>query len=175
MTLPTWHEEPIAKAHRRQVFDCGDARMNEFLRRFARQSHDQSAAKTFCAIADDEPGRILGFYTVAPAAVAHEDVPETMTKGLARHDVPGFKLARIATDLTVAGQGFGGQLLAAAALRCLRAAGEVGGVLLIIDAKNERAAAWYARYGAEPLRGKPLTLVLPLATFAVDLRARGLL
>lgn len=175
MTLPAWHEEPIAKSHRRQAFDCGDARMNEFLHRYARQSHKQHASKTFCAIADAEPDRILGFYTVAPAAVAHEEVPETMTKGLARHDIAGFRLARIATDRTVAGQGLGAQLLVAAALRCLRAAGEVGGLLLIIDAKNERAARWYASYGAEPLTGKPLTLVMPLATFATDLRARGLL
>jgi GNAT superfamily N-acetyltransferase len=175
VTLPSWHEEPIAKSHHRQAFDCGDAQMNAFLHRYARQSHEQIESKTFCAIADNEPGRILGFYTIAPATVAHEAVPETMTKGLARHGVSGFKLARIATDVTGARQGLGGQLLAAAALRCLRAAGEVGGVLLIIDAKNERAANWYASYGAEPLKGKPLTLVMPLAIFAADLRARGLL
>jgi len=35
MTLPSWHEEPIAKSHRREEFDCGDAKMNEFLLRFA--------------------------------------------------------------------------------------------------------------------------------------------
>jgi hypothetical protein len=75
----------------------------------------------------------------------------------------------------VAGKGLGGQLIAAAALRCLRLASEGGGILLIIDAKSERAAHWYASYGAEPLQGKPLTLVMPLATFAADLKAKGLL
>ena len=175
MTLPAWHEEPIAKSHRRQEFDCGDADMNQFLQRYARQSHERNAAKTFCAIDDGLPDRILGFYTIAPAAVALDQVPPSMTGGLARHEVAGYKLARIATDVTVAGQGLGGQLLAAAALRCLRAASEVGGVLLIIDAKGERAANWYASYGAEPLVDHPLTLVMPLATFAEDLRARGLL
>lgn len=87
----------------------------------------------------------------------------------------GFKLARIATDISVAGQDLGGQLLAAGALRCLRIAAEAGGVLLIIDAKGERAAQWYASHGAEPLIDQPLTLVMPLATFAADLRAKGLL
>ena len=149
--------------------------MNDFLRRFARQSHDQNAAKTFCAVDDAASGHILGFYTIAPSAVAHETVPEGMTRGLARHEVSGFKLARLATDRTVAGQGLGGQLLAAAALRCLRLAGEGGGILLIIDAKIERAARWYASYGAEPLQGSDLTLVMPLTTFATDLREKGLL
>lgn len=175
MTLPQWHEEPISKSHDRASFDCGDGQMNDFLRRFARQSHEQNASKTFCAVGSINPNRILGFYTIAPSAIAHEHVPAALTKGLARHEVSGFKLARLATDLTVAGHGLGGQLLAAAALRCLRVAAEGGGLLLIIDAKNERAANWYSGYGAEPLSGKPLTLVMPLATFAADLRAKGLL
>jgi GNAT superfamily N-acetyltransferase len=175
VTLPTWHEEPIAKSHQRQAFDCGDAEMNQFLQRYARQSHEQNAAKTFCAIDDAVPGRILGFYSITPSAVEHSEVPPAMTRGMARHEVSGFKLARIATDLSVAGQGLGGQLLAAAALRCLRVANEAGGVLLIIDAKNERVANWYASYGAERLENHPLTLVMPLETFAADLKSRGLL
>ncbi|KND61509.1 GCN5-related N-acetyltransferase Histone acetyltransferase HPA2 and related acetyltransferase [Candidatus Burkholderia verschuerenii] len=149
--------------------------MNDFLRRYARQSHEQSASKTFCAIDKATPNRVSGFYTIAPSAVAHEGVPASMTKGLAQHEVSGFKLARIATDVFVAGQGLGGRLLAAAALRCLRVANEAGGVLLIIDAKSERAAQWYSSYGAEAIENKPLTLVMPLAEFAIDLKANGLL
>jgi hypothetical protein len=175
MRPPPWREEPISASHDRKAFDCGDAMMNDFLRRFARQSHEHNASKTFCAIDGATPGKILGFYTITPSAVAHADVPAAMTRGLARHEVSGFKLARLATDITVAGRGLGGQLLAAAALRCLRIASEAGGVLLIIDAKNERAARWYASYGAVPLQDAPLTLVMPLATFARDLKAEGLL
>jgi len=175
MTPPGWHEEPISKSHDRASFDCGDEQMNDFLRRFARQSHEQNASKTFCAVDATTPNRILGFYTIAPSAVAHEQVPTNMTRGLARHEVSGFKLARLATDLTVAGHGLGGQLLVSAALRCLRVAAEGGGLLLVIDAKSERAATWYRGYGAEPLAGAPLTLVMPLATFAADLKAKGLL
>jgi len=177
MSLPAWHEEPIAKEHDRSSFDCGDADMNQFLARYARQSHEQNATKTYCAIETARPGRILGFYSIAPSAVAHAAVPARMTKGLARHDVPGFLLARIATDRSVAGQGLGGQLLVAAARRCLRLVAEGGGILLIIDAKNERAADWYASFGAERLRGQPegqpLRLVIHLSTFAADLRAAG--
>ncbi|WP_274631156.1 GNAT family N-acetyltransferase [Arvimicrobium flavum] len=173
MSLPAWHEEAIAKAHDRSGFDCGDADMNEFLVRFARQSHEQNATKTYCAIETANPGRILGFYSITPSAVEYAVVPAQMTKGLARHDVSGFLLARIATDIRVAGQGLGGQLLVAAARRCLRLVAEGGGVLLIIDAKSARAADWYASYGAEPLQGQPLRLVIHLKTFAADLRATG--
>jgi GNAT superfamily N-acetyltransferase len=170
MTLPAWHEEPISKKHDRKAFDCGDAAMNDFLQRYARQSHDAGSAKTFLAVDDADKKTILGFYSLAPASLAYADTPEIMRRGLAQHDVPGFRLARIATHVSVQGQGLGGQLLAAAARRCLQVAAQVGGIILIIDAKNARAAEWYASYGAVPLNERPLTLVMSLATFEAELK-----
>ena len=171
MSLPDWHEEPISKKHDRESFNCGDPRMNDFLRRYARQSHESGAAKTFVAIENTDGRTILGFYSLAPGVLSYADTPGIIRRGLARHDVPGFRLARIATSISWQGQGLGGQLLAFAARRCVRAATEVGGVVLIIDAKNQRAADWYAGYGAVPLNDRPLTLVMSLATFATDLKA----
>ena len=71
------------------------------------------------------------------------------------------------------GQGLGGQLLLAAARRCLRVAQEVGGTVLLIDAKDERAATWYASYGAMPLLDTPHTLVLSLDLVAAAFKASG--
>jgi hypothetical protein len=48
--------------------------------------------------------------------------------------------------------------------RCLYVAAEAGGVALLIDAKNERVAKWYASYGAVPLLDAPLSLLLPFKT-----------
>jgi len=173
MSLPAWHEEPISKKHDRKSFDCGDPAMNDFLQRYARQGHESGAAKTFLAIDSRDNKTIAGFYSLAPGALAYADTPELVRRGLARHDVPGFRIARIATDLGWQGQGLGGQLLVAAARRCLRAAAEIGGVVLIIDAKSHRAAQWYASYGAVPLSDKPLTLVMSLATFASNLKMKN--
>ena len=49
MSLPAWREEPIARIHDREGFDCGDAALNSYLRQHARKSHEQGAAKTFLA------------------------------------------------------------------------------------------------------------------------------
>ena len=173
MSLPDWHEEPISPKHDRKAFDCGDPALNEFLQRYARQSHDLGGAKTILAIHDADNKTVLGFYSVAPGAIAYAETPEVIRRGLARHDVPGFRLARLAVDRRWHGQGLGGQLLAAAARRCLQAAQSVGGVVLIIDAKNSRAAGWYASYGALTLRDRPLSLVMALTTFAGELRSTG--
>ena len=173
MTVPVWHEEAITKKHDRKAFDCGDPDLDLFLQRYARQSHEQGGAKTFLAIDDRDGQTIHGFYSLAPAALTYQKTPEIVRRGLAQHDVPGFRLARLATDLRQQGRGLGGQLLAAAALRCIRAAREVGGVILIIDAKGDRAAGWYASYGALPLTDAPRTLVMSLATFESELKTRG--
>lgn len=173
MTLKAWHEEPIGKQHDREAFDCGEDALNEFLRRYARKSHELGGAKTFLAIEDADNETVLGFYSLSTASVDYARTPEIIRHGLARHDVPGFRLARLAVDRRSQGHGLGGQLLLAAGRRCLLAAEEVGGVVLVIDAKDERVAAWYASHGAVPLLDALLVLLLPLATIRAALKKAG--
>ena len=171
MSITAWHEEPIGKHHDREVFDCGETALNEFLRRYARKNHEMGGAKTFLAINGADHKTILGYYSLSPASIAYARTPEFVRRGLARHDVPTFRLARLAVDLKIQGQGLGGQLLLSAGRRCLLASAEVGGVAMLIDAKNARVAVWYASYGAVPLLDAPLSLLLPLTTVEAAIRA----
>jgi GNAT superfamily N-acetyltransferase len=120
----------------------------------------------------EAPARVLGFYSLSPASLEYSRVPALVKRGLARYDVPVFRLGRLAVDRNVQGRGLGGALLLRAADRCIRVASEVGGVALLIDAKNDRVAQWYAGYGAAALLDAPLSLVLPLAV-AADALGRG--
>jgi hypothetical protein len=125
--------------------------MNDFLQRYARQCHESGAAKTFLAIDSADHKTILGFLQ-----------PGAGRFGLRRYAGAGSPRPRPARCPRVP-----------AARRCLRAAAEVGGIVLIIDAKDDRAARWYANYGAVSLRNNPLALVMSLATFAAGLKAGG--
>lgn len=170
--LPIWHEEPIGKHPDRGTFDCGDEALNQFLHRHARQSHVKGGAKTYLAVSDQNE-KILGYYSLSPASIAYERAPEVIKRGLARHDVPVFRLGRLAVDRSVQGQGLGGQLLLAAGRRCLLVAVQAGGVALLIDAKNGRVAQWYASYGAIPLLDAHLSLLLPFNTIHAALTSAG--
>ncbi len=161
-----WREEPIGRHHDRKGFDCGSPDLNEYLERYARQNHETGGAKTFVAVLPDEPTRILGFYSISPGAIEFARVPSKLTKKLGRYDVPVFRLSRLAIDLSRQGQGLGGELLIAAGERALAVAAEVGGIALVIDAKDDQAARWYERFGALSLLDDPLTLVLPLGAIA---------
>ncbi len=163
MTALVWDEAPIAKQHDRAAFDCGDPDLNLYLQKYARQNHESGGAKCFVAAPSDAPTRILGFYTLSPASIEYSRTPALARKGLARYDVPVFRLGRLAVDRSAQGRGLGGALLLRAADRCIQVAQDVGGVALLIDAKNDRAARWYESRGA---------LVLPLAV-AADAIRRG--
>ena len=166
MAAVDWREEAIGRHHDRKRFDCGSAALNEYLDRYARQNHESGGAKTFVAVSPAEPARVLGLYSISPGAIEWARVPAKVTKHLGRYEVPVFRIGRLAVDRSVQGQGLGSDLLLAAGERALTVAAEVGGVALAIDAKDERAARWYARFGALALLDDPRKLILPFAVIA---------
>jgi GNAT superfamily N-acetyltransferase len=168
-----WREEPIGRHHDRKSFDCGVGELNEYLERFARQNHESGGAKTFVAVLPSNPARVIGFYSISPGVIEFACVPAMLTKKLGRYDVPVFRFGRLATDRSVQGQGLGGELLVAASKRALAVSAEVGGVALAIDAKDDKAARWYERFGAVALLDDPLQLVLPLAVTTAAGKRRG--
>lgn len=168
-----WQEQPIGRHHDRKAFDCGDDALNEYLRRYARKNHESGGAKTIVAASSSEPARVLGYYTISPGAIEFARVPADLTRRLGRHDVPVFRLGRLALDRTAQGQGLGGDLLLAAGVRSLAVAAEVGGVALAIDAKSAEAARWFARFGAKTFLDEPLKLILPLSVVVDALASSG--
>jgi GNAT superfamily N-acetyltransferase len=171
--LVDWRQEPIGRGHDRKSFDCGVPELNAYLDRYARQNHESGGAKTFVAVSPAAPVRVMGYYSISPGAVEFARVPAKLTKKLGRYDVPVFRLGRLAIDRSVQGQGLGGDLLLAAGERALAVAAEVGGIALGIDAKDEKAAKWYERFGALVLLDDPLKLVLPLDVIANAIAIAG--
>ena len=166
-----WREEAIARHHDRNGFDCGSAELNDYLRKYARQNHETGGAKTFIAVPPDEPVRVLGYYSISPGAIEFARVPARLTKKLGRYEVPVFRLGRLGISRSLQGQGLGAELLLAAGFRALSVASQIGGVALAIDAKDERAAGWYERFGAARLLDDPLKLILPLTVIAEAIAA----
>ena len=168
-----WREEPLGRHHDRKTFDCGSHDLNDYLERYARQNHESGGAKTFVAVSPAAPTCVLGFYSISPGAIEFARVPSKLTKKLGRYDVPVFRLGRLAIDRSMQGHGLGGGLLLAAGERALVVSAEVGGVALAIDAKDEKAAKWYERFGALTLLDDPLKLILPLGVIADAITATG--
>lgn len=158
-----WRIEPLQRDHDRARFDCGEPALDDYLSRFARQNQESEVARTFVAVSDAEPARILGYYSLAVGAIDRMNLPPQAARRFPNFPLPIARLARLAVDRSQQGKGLGEDLLLDALSRCLRVAADVGIAAVLIDAKHERAKAFYARYEFEALPDHPLILWLPLA------------
>jgi GNAT superfamily N-acetyltransferase len=153
--------ELLAAQHRREGFDCGEAALNQFLRQQAGQQQRKGLSKTYVALADDGVD-VLGFVTVSAGQVAAAQLPPTLK--LPRYPVPILRVGRLAVDTRHQGQGIGQDLLAFALRLALEFSRQVGLYAVVVDAKHEKAGAFYQRLGFIQTLDNPLCLFLPLAT-----------
>jgi GNAT superfamily N-acetyltransferase len=158
-----WRIEPLQRHHDRALFSCGEPPLDEYLARFARQNQESGVARTFVAVLDSEPARVLGYYSLAVGAIDKANLPQFQARRFPNFPLPIARLARLAVERSQQGKGLGDHLLLDALHRCLRVAEDIGIAAVLIDAKHERAKAFYARYEFDSLPDHPLTLWLPLA------------
>lgn len=158
-----WRIEPLQRDHDRSRFDCGEPALDEYLARFGRQNQESGVARTFVAVSAAQPSRVLGYYSLAAGAIDKANLPAAAAKRFPSFPLPIARLARLAVDRSQQGKGLGEDLLLDALSRCVRVAEDVGIVAVLIDAKHERAKAFYARYEFDALPDHPLTLWLPLS------------
>ena len=154
--------QPLTGRHNRGAFESGSAQLDVWLRQTAQQHQSRGTSKTFVAVTDDAPSRILGFYALTVCEVVAQDLPEDLAKKLPRC-VPGIRLGRLAVDRSMQGQRLGELLLVDAIKRAKLVLEHVGVHALFLDAKVDQAAAFYRKYGFRPLPNDPHTLVLVVA------------
>jgi len=155
--------EPLGKQHDRAKFSSGQADIDDWFRRRASQDERRDIARVFVAL-DDELG-IVGFYSLSSYSLALDDLPADMARKLPRYDaIPAARIGRLARDGRVRGQGVGELLLADAVRRILGAARSVAVFAIVVDAKDDRAAAFYRRFGFQPFPLQPSRLFLLTST-----------
>lgn len=151
---------PLSKQHDRNGFDCGDAQLNSWFTKVAKQHKEKGVSSTFVVVATQQSAEVLGFYAISMAELINDDLPAQSRKRLP-FKVPVFRLGRLATSRTQRGKGIGEFMLFDAIDRVTRIASEVGGVGLVVNAKPT-AVDFYKRYGFDPMADHPLNLFLPI-------------
>lgn len=152
---------PLDARHDRTAFCSDSPPLNRYLKEQVSQDVRRRVAACFVALADGQ--RIAGYYTLASASLLLADLPASSSKKLPRYPtVPAVRMGRLAVDQAFKGQGLGGALLADALDRTARS--EIAAFALMVDAKDQAAAAFYRHHGFIALPDSPLGLFLPLAT-----------
>lgn len=162
MTAP-FRLEPLGPGHDRNTFSCGVDALDRYLASHAGQDVRRRVSACYVAV-EAASGKLAGYYTLAAGSVALNDLPPHLTRRLPRYpSVPVARVGRLAIDKAFQGRKLGGALLADAAVRAARS--EAAIFALIVDAKDDGAAAFYQRHGFEPFGGNRLQLIVPLQRF----------
>lgn len=155
--MPTFAIEKLRGDHDLAQFDCGKEELNRFLKRFALANQQAQSAQTYVGC---QGVVVVGYYSLVFGSVAHEQTPERVKKGLARHPIPVMILARLAIDLRMQGQRLGQGLLKDALTRTVHAA-DIGGLrAMLVHAKDDAARAFYEHFNFEPSPTDPYHLFM---------------
>ncbi|UCI06934.1 GNAT family N-acetyltransferase [Mesorhizobium sp. B1-1-8] len=153
--------EGLAGSHDRTAFSCGVPALDRYLRE--QVSQDIKRRVSNCFVAANRDGAIAGYYTLAASSVPILSLPDDQTKRLPRCPIlPAILIGRLAVDSRYQGQRIGSSLIIDALRRSVQAA--PASFALVVDAKDEQAAAFYRKHGFTPLRSRPLSLFLPIGT-----------
>jgi GNAT superfamily N-acetyltransferase len=148
--------------HDRERFECGVPALDDYIRRFADQHRRRVISSVFVLADSARPEHILGYYTLSAAEVDGERLAPADRKKLPRYPVPCFRIGRLACRSDQQGRGLGKLLVGCAVDRCLKARQQVGAFALIVDAKDDAAAAFYMHFGFNRFMDAELALYLPL-------------
>ncbi len=133
--------------HRTEAFDCGDAALNDWLRRRASQNMSGGGSVTW--VVTDDSHRVIGYYAAATGSVGHHSA-----SGRARRNqpdpLPSIVLGRLAVDRQHQAAGLGAALLKHFLTVVLEVAGRVGVRIVLVHAKGREARGFYERYGFVP-------------------------
>jgi GNAT superfamily N-acetyltransferase len=156
--------EPLSRQHDRTKFDCGVDALNVYLRRQARQDAERHVAAPFVLVGPPS-AEVLGYYTLSASVLGVGEIAPALARKLPRYpQLPVTLIGRLAVDVRLKGQGCGEYLLMDALHRSLTRSAEIAAMAVVVEAKDEAAAAVHRHFDFQPLQASARRLYLPMKT-----------
>ena len=162
--------ERLGRGHDLSNFESGSEALDGWLRRHALAAQEMDSARTFVVV---RRGRVGGYFSLTMGSVRRQDAPPRLVRGLPGYPVGMVLLARLAVDRREQGQGLGSLLLAEALRRAILAGEAAAARLVVVDAVDEGAAAFYRLHGFVEAPGYPLRLYRRMKDIWASLEASG--
>ena len=137
--------EPLdTTRHDRSVFECGDASLDDWLRRYAAQNRRQDNSATW--VITDADGVIVGYVALSMTGIDLSAAPPHLRRG-SPDPVPGLLVGRLAVDRRYAGLGIGTALVGHVLATAVELNAKVACKAIVVAALNLQACAWWERFG----------------------------
>jgi GNAT superfamily N-acetyltransferase len=160
MSRPLSAPLPLDPTHNVDGFTCGEASLDDWLKRRALTNQLSGASRTFVVV--DPDGRVCGYYAMAAGAVSHQAATSNVRRNMP-DPVPVMVLARLAVDRRSQGFKLGASLLQDAVRRTVRVSQNAGVRALLVHALHGRAKQFYEHYGFQQSLQHPMTLMLRIS------------
>ena len=161
MSLNLSAPQPLSAQHHLDEFECGEAVLDEWLKRRAKINQLSGASRTF--VVSDANQRVYGYYAMAAGAVSHQLATSSVRRNMP-DPVPVMVLARLGVDIRAQGIKLGGALLQDAVNRAIAVSNNAGVRAILVHAIHDRAKQFYEHYGFEMSPAHPMTLMLRLTS-----------
>lgn len=151
--------QPLGAEHELDGFDCGNAALNDWLVRHARQAQGSGSSRTFVVLNN---ARVAGYFSLSTGQIESIEAPDRVRRGMGRFPIPVVVLTRLAVSQQDQRQGVGVGMLQDAIRRTLVVAEQAGVRALLVHPIDEAADRFYRRFGFEdsPVRAQQLVLLL---------------
>jgi GNAT superfamily N-acetyltransferase len=145
-------------------FDCGKPPLDEFLQRHALEKQRAMLSRTY-VVTIGEAGQVVAYYTLAHISIVQDEAPKKMGRGMPS-SIPAILMARFAVDRRFQGHGLGRSLFTDAVRRtwAVMEKGPAPVRVFVVDAKDDEAARFYARFDMLPSPHNPMRLFLSYKT-----------
>jgi ribosomal protein S18 acetylase RimI-like enzyme len=169
MTAP-FRIEALSAVHDRKPFSSGVELLDRYLREMATQDIKRRVSNCFVAL--DDRDVIAGYYTLAAAGLPLTELSAEEARRPPRYGLmPAGLIGRLAVDQAFQGRRLGAALVMNAARRAANA--EPAIFALIVDAKDDMAAAFYEHLQFRRFASQPSSLFLPINAALKALNAGG--
>ena len=155
--------EPLADAHELDSFDCGDPGLSDWLKQHARHATGQGT-RTYVLV-EHASNSVVGYFAVAAFLIEREQMPRRIGRGAPRR-IPAILLAKLALDRRRHGKGWGRNCSYMPSPRSFAPRAPPAARLVVVDAVDDRAAAFYTAHDFQPVPNNPHRLVMKLSTAA---------
>ncbi|HWO25073.1 MAG TPA: GNAT family N-acetyltransferase [Kofleriaceae bacterium] len=151
-------------------FTCGKHPLDDYFKRHAVPNDRAGISRAYVLRRREhdppELPTVLGFYTLSMALAESAPIAKVLAARLPKYPMPVALIGRLAIDARAQGRRLGETLLLDALRRIVDAAGIVGCTGIIVDAKDEAAERFYAKYDFVTVSEEPWPrrMFLPLAT-----------
>lgn len=147
--------------HNRKQFDCGVEALNQYLKQTARQHDDIDLSRCFVLTSESNDKVILGFYSLSVCYIRWDELPEKQQKKYPKNGISGALIARLAMNKEDQKKGYGAFLLIDAITKIITSGTDVPHPVIIVDAKDDQAKAFYLTFGFEEIAPSSQRLYMP--------------